>query len=231
MPGVLFNVAAVLLGGMLGLAFGRFLSEKLSQAAMTGIGLCTLYIGLSGALGMKGNILITIAALVVGSITGTLLDIDGFINRLGNKAQALAQRAGGKNARVAEGFVAASLLFCVGAMAVTGSLDAGLRADYATLYAKSALDFVAAIFLASALGPGVLLSALAVLVYQGLIALGAGLIAPLLTPQAIVEMTIAGSLVIAALGLNLLHITKIKIADLLPAIFFAPVFALLADML
>lgn len=231
MPAVFLNGAAVLLGGLLGLMFGHFLPDRLSKAAMTGLGLCTLYIGLSGALSLSGNILITIASLVTGSILGTLIDIDGRVNRLGEKAQALAKKAGGKNARIAEGFVAASLLFCVGAMAVTGALEAGLRAEYATLYAKSTLDFIAAVFLASSLGAGVLLSALSVIVYQGVIALLAGLIAPFLTPQAVAEMTIAGSLVIAVLGLNLLNITKIKVADLLPAILIAPSIALIINML
>ncbi len=131
---------------------------------------------------------------------------------------------------MAEGFVTASLLFCVGAMAVTGSLDAGLRGDYATLYAKSALDFVAAILLASTLGIGVALSAAAVLLYQGAIALLAGLVAPLLSPAAINEMACAGSLIIVALGFNLLGLAKIKVADLLPAILLAPVFVMLVSL-
>lgn len=226
MLGVLVNTAAVILGGLIGCLFGRILTEKLTRAAMTGIGLCTLYIGFSGSL-QSGNPLFLIGTLVLGALLGTLLDLDGKIVRLGEKAQALAR---GKGGQVAEGFVAASLLFCVGAMAVTGSLDAGLRGDNATLYAKSALDFVAAIMLASTLGAGVMLSALAVLIYQGTIALLSGLIAPLLTPQAVSEMGGAGSLLILALGLNLLGVTKIKVADLLPAIVIAPVLVLLAGL-
>jgi len=226
MLGVLVNAAAVVLGGLLGMLFGRLLNDRLTRAAMTGIGLCTLYIGFSNSL-KSGNPLILIAAMVLGALAGTLLDLDGAVSRLGEKAQSLARGRGGK---VAEGFVTASLLFCVGAMAVTGSLDAGLRGDNATLYAKSALDFVAAALLASTLGAGVLLSAAAVLVYQGAIALAAGLIAPALTPQAVQEMAGTGSLLIVALGLNLLGITKIKVADLLPAILFAPVLVLLASL-
>lgn len=223
---VLVNALAVILGSLLGLAFGRGLNERLTGVAMTGLGLSTLYIGFSGSL--KGeNVLITIAALVVGGILGTLLDIDGALMRLGQRAQRLTR---GQHGRVAEGFVTASLLFCVGAMAVTGSLDAGLRGDYATLYAKSALDFVAAILLASTLGLGVALSALPILVYQGGIALLAGLIAPVLSPQAINELACAGSLIIVALGFNLLGLARIKVADLLPAILLAPVFAMVAGL-
>ena len=226
MTGVLVNTVAVFLGGFLGLLGGRLLTEKLNRAAMTGLALCVLYIGISGAL--KGeNVLFTIAAMVLGSLLGTLLDIDGKISRLGEKVQELSKDRFGS---VAEGFVTASLLFCVGAMAVTGSLDAGLRGDNATLYAKSALDFVAAIMLASTLGFGVALSGFAVLVYQGAIALLAGLIAPLLSPQAVSEMACTGSLLIIALGLNMLGLTKIKVADLLPAILIAPVLVLLASL-
>lgn len=223
---VLVNSLAVFLGGMLGLAFGRFLNEKLTKAAMTGLALCVLYIGISGSL--KGeNVLITIAAIVIAALIGTLLDIDGAVNRLGERVQALTRNRFG---RVAEGFVTASLLFCVGAMAVTGSLDAGLRGDNATLYAKSALDFVASVMLASTLGIGVAFSAFAILIYQGAIALLAGLIAPLLTPSAVNEMACAGSLLILALGLNMLGTTKIKVADFLPAVIIAPLLTLLVKL-
>lgn len=226
MTGVLVNTVAVFLGGILGLLFGKLLNEKLNRAAMTGLALCVLNIGISGA--FKGeNVLITIAAMVLGSILGTLLDIDGKITRLGEKVQALTKARFGP---VAEGFVTATLLFCVGAMAVTGSLDAGLSGNNATLYAKSALDFVAAIMLASTLGFGVVLSAVTILVYQGSIALLAGLIAPLLSVSAVNEMTSVGSLIIIALGLNLLNITKIKVADLLPAILIAPVLVMLVSL-
>lgn len=147
MVGVLVNVALVILGSLLGLLFGRLLPEKLSKAAMTGIGLCTLFIGIQGSLKAESP-LVLIAAMVLGVVLGTLLDIDGFVTRLGDKAQALTKGRGGS---VSEGFVTASLLFCVGAMAVVGSLEAGLAGNNATLYTKSALDFVAALFLAASL--------------------------------------------------------------------------------
>lgn len=226
MTGVLINAALVLLGSAVGLMFKRLLPEKLNEPVMTGIGLCTLYIGVSGALRTE-NALILIASMVLGAITGTLLDIDGFIRRLGERAQALTKQAGGS---VAEGFVAASLLFCVGAMAVVGSLEAGISGNNATLYTKSALDFVAAIFLAASLGFGVGLSALSVLVYQGAIALLAGLLAPVMTPGAIAELSSAGSLIIMALGLNLLGLAKIKVADFLPALIVAPLISILAAL-
>ncbi len=165
--------------------------------------------------------------MVLGVVLGTLLDIDGFVTRLGDKAQALTKGRGGS---VSEGFVTASLLFCVGAMAVVGSLEAGLAGNNATLYTKSALDFVAALFLAASLGIGVALSALSVLVYQGAIALLAGLLAPVMTPGAVTALSSTGSLVIVALGLNLLGITKIKVADFLPALIIAPVISIIAGL-
>ena len=226
MVGVLVNVALVILGSLLGLLFGRLLPEKLSKAAMTGIGLCTLFIGIQGSLKAESP-LVLIAAMVLGVVLGTLLDIDGFVTRLGDKAQALTKGRGGS---VSEGFVTASLLFCVGAMAVVGSLEAGLAGNNATLYTKSALDFVAALFLAASLGIGVALSALSVLVYQGSIALLAGLLAPVMTPGAVTALSSTGSLVIVALGLNLLGITKIKVADFLPALIIAPVISIIAGL-
>ena len=226
MVGVLVNVALVILGSLLGLFFGRLLPEKLSKAAMTGIGLCTLFIGIQGSLKAESP-LVLIAAMVLGVVLGTLLDIDGFVTRLGDKAQALTKGRGGS---VSEGFVTASLLFCVGAMAVVGSLEAGLAGNNATLYTKSALDFVAALFLAASLGIGVALSALSVLVYQGAIALLAGLLTPVMTPGAVTALSSTGSLVIVALGLNLLGITKIKVADFLPALIIAPVISIIAGL-
>lgn len=226
MIAVLVNTAAILLGGLLGLLLNKALPERLTKATMTALGLCTLSIGITGAL-QGENPLVLIPAMVLGTLLGTWLSIDGAVQKLGEKAQQMMKQQG---SRFGEGFVAASLLFCVGAMAITGSLSAGLKQDYATLYAKSALDFVAAAMLAATLGAGVLLASVSVLVYQGTIVLLAGLLAPLLTPAAINEMTCTGSLIIMALGLNLIGITKIKVADLLPAIFLAPVMVLLMNL-
>lgn len=226
MIAVLINTAAILLGGLIGLLLGRALPERLSKASMTALGLCTVYIGITGSL-QGENPLVLIPSMVIGALLGTLINIDLAVQKLGERAQALTRQQGG---RFGEGFVTASLLFCVGAMAITGSLSAGLSQNYDTLYAKSALDFVAAAMLASTLGAGVLLAALSVLVYQGAIVLLSGLAAPFLTPAAIKEMTCAGSLIILALGLNLLHITKIKVADLLPAIFLAPLMLLIVNL-
>jgi uncharacterized membrane protein YqgA involved in biofilm formation len=221
MVGVLVNVLTVLLGGTVGLLFKKGIPEKVSRAVMIGLGVCTLYIGISGSL-CGENVLILIAAVVLGAIIGTLLDIDGAMNRLAEKVEGKFRKEGQKIS-LAEGFVSATLLFCVGSMTVTGSLQAGLSGDNSVLITKAMLDLVSSMMLASSLGAGVLLSAVSVLVIQGGLALLAGLVAPFLGPAAINEMTCAGSLLIIMIGTNLMGITKFKVADYLPAILLAPI--------
>lgn len=221
MFGVIVNVITVLAGACIGLLFRKGIPERVSQAAMTGLGACTLYIGISGSLSGE-NVLILIASVVLGAITGTLLNIDGAINTLAEKVEARFKKEG-KQISLAEGLVSATLLFCVGSMTVTGSIQAGLIGDHSILITKAMLDLVSAMMLASSLGAGVLLSAVSVLVIQGSLVLLAGLIAPFMSPGAINEMTCAGSILIIMIGTNLMGITKIKVADYLPAILFAPI--------
>ncbi len=221
MLGVLVNVLTVLLGAALGLLFKKGIPEKVSRAAMTGLGACTLYIGISGSLSGE-NVLILIASVVLGAITGTLLGIDGALSRLAEKVETKFKKKG-QTVSLAEGLVAATLLFCVGAMTVTGSLTAGISGDNTILFTKAALDFVSSMLLASTLGIGVLFASVSVLVIQGALVLLASLIAPFLSAGSINEMTCAGSLLIIMIGTNLMGITKIKVADFLPAILFAPI--------
>lgn len=221
MLGVIINVITVIIGSSVGLLFKKGIPEKVSQAAMLGLGACTLYIGISGSL-CGENVLILIASVVLGAIVGTLLDIDGAINRLAEKVESRFSKLG-EQISIAEGFVSATLLFCVGSMTVTGSIQAGLTGDNSILITKATLDLVSSMMLASSLGIGVLLSCIAVFVIQGGLVLLAGLLAPLMSTGAINEMTCAGSLLIIMIGTNLMGITKIKVADFLPAILFAPV--------
>lgn len=220
MLGVLVNVITVVVGSLVGLLFKKGIPEKVSKAAMIGLGACTLYIGISGSL-CGENVLILIVSVVLGGIFGTLLNIDGAINRLAQKVENKFKKEGQK-ASVAEGLVSATLLFCVGSMTVTGSIQAGLTGDNSVLITKATLDLVSSMMLASSLGIGVLLSAGSVLVIQGGLVLLAGVIAPFMNDSAINEMTCAGSLLIVMIGMNLLGITKIKVADYLPAIILAP---------
>lgn len=221
MLGVLVNVITVLIGSSIGLLFKKGIPEKVSSAAMVGLGACTLYIGFSGSL-VGDNVLILIAAVVLGAIVGTLLNIDGCINKLANKVEEKFSKGDGK-VSIAEGIITATLLFCVGSMTVTGSIQAGLTGDNSILITKAMLDLVSSMMLASSLGIGVLLSSVAVFAIQGSLVLLAGLISPLMSTGAINEMTCAGSILIIMIGTNLMGITKIKVADYLPAIIFAPI--------
>lgn len=221
MIGVIVNVITVIIGSTVGLLLKKGIPEKVSHAAMIGLGACTLYIGISGSL-CGENVLILIASVVLGTIIGTLLDIDGAINRLANKVETKFKKDG-SGVSVAEGIISATLLFCVGSMTVTGSIQAGLTGDNSLLITKAMLDLVSSMMLASSLGIGVLLSAVAVFIIQGGLVLLAGLISPLLSTGAINEMTCAGSILIIMIGTNLMGITKIKVANFLPAIVLAPI--------
>ncbi len=221
MIGVLVNVITVILGSGVGLLLKKGIPERVSQTVMIGLGACTLYIGISGTLSGE-NVLILIASVVTGAVIGTLLNIDGNLNKLGEKVEAKFQKKGEKST-IAEGFVTATLLFCVGAMAVTGSIQAGMVGDNSVLISKAMLDMVAAMMLTASFGFGVVLSIFPLFIYQGGIALLAGVIAPYMSEGAINEMTCAGSLLIIMIGTNLMGITKIKVADFLPAILIAPI--------
>ncbi len=223
MLGTLINAAMIVAGSFLGLLLGPRLPEGMKKALMMGMGLCTLVIGIQDAIGTSSVILV-IAAVVIGSAAGSLLKLEERLNRLGGRLQ----RAASKNAgSLGEGFVNASLIFCVGAMAVTGSLQSGLKGDHSTLIAKGILDGVMSVILAGTMGPGVMLSALAVLVYQGTISLLAGALESLLSDARVVtEMTAVGGVLIMGIGFNLLgrdgeH--RIPVGDMLPAV-FCPLF-------
>jgi len=155
MLGVLVNVLTVVVGGSLGLLLKRGIPKKVSGAAMSAIGLCTLLIGMDGAMN-GGNILVAIVSLVGGVILGTLLNIDGGLQKLGNRLETVMGKSG--EGSIARGFVTASLLFCVGAMTIVGSLESGLTGNHRLIFTKSALDFVSSMMLASTLGVGVVLA-------------------------------------------------------------------------
>ena len=221
MFGVIVNTVTVILGSIVGMLFSKFISEKYTTAIMTAIGLCTLYIGFDGALAGK-NTLVLIVSLAVGTAVGTLFGIDDGINALGAFIEKKFKRNDGK-ASVAQGFVTASLLFCIGSMTIVGSLNAGISGDNTLLLTKSVLDLISSCVLAASMGIGVLCSAVFVLVFQGGLVLLAGFIGPFLSASAQAELICAGSVMIIALGLNLIGITKIKVANMLPALILAPI--------
>lgn len=215
MLGTLVNVGTILLGSALGLLLRKGLPQRLRDTVMQGLGLCVILIGLSGAI-ETADTMCVILSVVIGGLVGAAVNIERRLENLGNLAQRKLARGGDGFAR---GFVTASLVYCVGAMAIMGALDSGLKGDYDTLIAKSALDGISAVIFASTLGPGVAFSAVAVLVYQGAITLMAGWLKPLLTDAIITEMSAVGGLLIVGIGLNMLFDKHIAVGNLLPAIF------------
>lgn len=220
MLGTLVNCATVIVGGLVGMVVKKGISDKLGNSIMYALALCVMYIGISGALDGE-NVLITILSLAIGTIIGETIDLDKHLNSFANN---LERRIKGKDAgdgdnMIARGFVSASLLFCVGAMTVVGSLQSGLSGNHETLFAKSLIDGIAAMVLSSTMGIGVVLSSLFVLMYQGAITLCAGFLEPILTETVVNEMTCVGSLLIVGISLNMLGITKLKLMNYIPAIF------------
>ena len=187
MLGTIVNAAAVLIGGGVGLLLKRGLPKRVSDAIMGGVALLVTYIGIDGVLDGQKTI-VAVLSMVVGAAIGSWIDIDAGLTRLGAFAEKRLN-AGREDSRLAEGFVSASLLFCVGAMAVVGALNSGLSGNHDILFAKALIDGVTACVLASTLGAGVLLSALAVFVYQGAITLLASALAPVLSDAVVAEMS------------------------------------------
>jgi len=231
--GTIVNSAAILAGSLLGMLInkgivGRIrITDSLKNILMQGIGLSVVIIGITNAL-KTHNMLLVILSLVIGGIVGQAVGIENKLDALGDYAQ--RKLGGGKNNIVSQGFVTASLIFCVGAMAVVGSLDAGLKGNYTTLYAKSMLDGITSIVLASTMGIGVAFSAIAVFVYQGAITLASGVLAGFLSDMVISEMTAVGGILILGIGLSMLEIKKFNIGNLLPAVFIPPLYFWLAEV-
>ena len=229
MLGTIVNASAIVGGCLIGLIVKERLTEKISSTIMNGLALCVLYIGISGAL--KGqDTLQLIICIAVGALVGEIIDIDKRLNNLGDiiekKINGKKKNQTEEKISISEGFVTSSLLFCVGAMAVVGSLESGLQGNHTTLFAKSILDGISSIIFTSSLGIGVILSSIAVLIYQGSITLLAGGLSTILTDTVISNMSAVGSLLIVGLGLNMLGASKLKVANLLPAIFIPIIFGL-----
>lgn len=217
MIAAIVNAVVVILGGLLGLLLGGRLREEHTKTIVNGLGICTMVIGITSAIA-TANILIVIICLVLGTIVGEILKIEQRLDNLGDWLKSKVAKNGG--GRFTEGFVTASLLFCVGSMAIMGSFDAGLRGDYNTIFAKSALDAVMAVTFAATMGVGVLFSSAAVLVYQGTLTLLAGLVEPYLSAPVIVEMSAVGGIMLIGTGINIMGLSRerVKVGNMLPAI-------------
>ena len=213
MKGTLVNTVAVLVGSGLGVLLKTGLAEKYKETVMQTLGLAVGIIGIKMALASE-NFIMVILSLVIGAIMGEYFTLNKKIDNLGQK---LTAKCGEKYGDVGVGFVTASLIYCIGAMAIVGALQDGINGDAGILYAKALLDGISAIVFAATLGIGVSLSALSILVYQGSITLLAGVLQPLLIPAVITEITATGGVLIIAIALSMLNILKIRIANLLPS--------------
>ena len=216
LQGTIVNVAAIIFGCLIGRYLGHLIPERMRRTIMMGLGLTVLLIGMQ--LGLQSrNPLIVIGAMVIGGIIGEALSIEARLENMGHKLQQRFKNAG----NVAEAFVTASLLYCIGAMAIMGSIQDGLGQEPTILYAKSALDGIASVAFTTTLGIGVVFSVIPLLIYQGGITLAAGWVQGFLTEPVVAEMSATGGLLILAIGLDILGIRKLPIGNLLPAIFVA----------
>jgi uncharacterized membrane protein YqgA involved in biofilm formation len=235
LTGTLLNVAAVVLGTTVGLLIGSRLPKRIQESLTDGLGLFTLVVGFALSLTLlmdrsapAGSDLAVLAALLAGVAIGELLRLSDRLDALGDAFQRRLAR-GEERSRISEAFVTASLVFCVGPLTVLGSIQNGLTGDIQLLAVKSLLDGVASIAFAAALGAGVYLSAVTVLVVQGLIALGAFLMGGNLDPAAINAASAVGGILLLGVGLRLLEIKRIRVVNFLPALLLAPLFVWLAD--
>ena len=233
--GTIINAAAIVLGGLVGVLFGRFISNRLQETLMQAMGVCVLFVGLGGALEKmltiadgrlsSGGTMMIVVSFALGTVIGEALDLEGRITRFGEWLK-------GKTGNSAErgfvnGFVTASLTVCVGARAVLGAIQDGIFGDYTTLALKSLLDFLIICVMTTVLGKGCIFAAIPVAVFQGLITLLARFLAPIMTDTALDHLGLTGSILIFCVGINLLWKDKLRVANMLPAIVIAVVWALL----
>jgi uncharacterized membrane protein YqgA involved in biofilm formation len=223
LQGTLINAFAIAVGAIVGVTVGRLIPKRFNDIAAQGIGLAVLLIGLQMALKSQ-QVLLLIFSLVIGGIFGEMLRLEEKLLDLGKRIEC---SVGGGRSKIAQAFVYSTLIYCVGAMGITGSLESGLLGQHQILYAKSALDGISAIIFASTMGIGVAFSALPVFLYQGFIVLLARWASLILSEPVIIELSAVGGLLIVGIGLNLLQIKSLKIANLLPALLFNALFVYL----
>ena len=220
LTGTIVNAIAIILGSLLGLMLKRSIPAKFNATIMQAIGLAVILVGLKGAF-KSDDLLLIIICLAAGSIVGEWMAIEARLEAVG---QWFESRFSGTNGGFAKGFVTATLIYCVGSMAIVGAMESGLTGNHQTLYAKSMLDGITAIVFTSTLGIGVMLSAVSVLIYQGLITGAALMMKPFLIPEVVNQMSAVGGLLIVGIGINLLEIRKISVGNMLPAIFLPLVY-------
>ena len=226
MLGTIVNVITIIIGSLVGILLKKGIKDEYKETIMNGIGLAVLIIGISGGI-KSNNTVLVIASIVLGSLIGEIIGIENKLDQLGNRME---KKFGKGDSNFSRGFVTASLVYRIGAMAIVGSLESGLSGNHETLFAKSMLDGISAIIFASTLGIGVAFSAIPVFIYQGAITLLANSVKGILTPEVVLEMSAVGGILILAIGINILGIKKIKVGNMLPAIFIPIIYYLIVKM-
>ena len=230
MIAVLVNTATVLLGSAIGLLFRNRIREKFTKAVVSALALVTVLIGLDSALD-TANILCVIVCMVIGTTVGEWIRIEERIDGAGDYLKTKIMKGRASDNRFTEGFVTACIVFCVGSMTIMGSLESGIHGNHSIIYAKSALDFVSSMMFAAAMGWGVPFAALFVLLFQGALTLLAGVVSPYLSAAVVTEMSAVGGTILVGMGINMLEIgpMRIKVANMLPAIFLPIAYLPLAE--
>ncbi len=233
MLAVFVNCIAVIAGSIVGCLFTRKITEEFSNTVQNAAGIVTMVLGIEMAL-KYNSIICIVLSLILGGILGTWIDIDGAILKLGGKIEKMVQKkpaeSQGNNKNFAYAFLNASVLFCVGAMAILGSFEAGIKHDYTIIFTKSVLDGFMAIVFAASMGIGTIFSALSIFVYQGLLTLLSSFIAPYINELMLAELSACGGVMIIMIGLNLLRLCKIKTANYLPALLVVVAYQLIVPL-
>ena len=218
MPGTIVNGLAIIAGSLLGLLFSKGIPDNYKEIILSAVGLSVVLIGIKSAL-VSDSLMVIIFSLVIGSLIGEAMRIEKRLGDLGDFLESRVAAKSSDSSSFSRGFVTASLVFCVGSMAIVGSLESGLTGNHQTLFAKSVLDGVTSVIFASTMGLGVMFSSVAVFLYQGLITLTAVFMKNFLVAETIEQMTSVGGMLIVAIGFNMLKITAIRVGNLIPAIF------------
>ena len=233
--GTIINVAAIVLGGIFGHLFGRFMSENIQETLSKACGICVLFVGMAGAFEkmfavsgngiVSGGTIMIIVSIAIGALIGELIGIENWFEKLGEWLKIKTGKA--KDKSFVDGFVTASLTVCIGAMAIVGAIQDGLLGDYSTLTTKGILDFIIIAVMTCSLGKGCAFSAIPVAIWQGGITILARFIKPIMTEAALANLSLVGSILIFCVGVNLVWGKKIRVANLLPSIIIAVVIAFL----
>ena len=228
MLATIINSAAIVLGSLIGILFKQRINTRITRSLVTALALAVAVLGIMGAIQTKDSLGMVIC-IAVGTLLGELLDLDGKLEALAQLLRRLVAPGEAASGSFTQGFISATLTFCIGSMAIMGSMQAGISGDMSILLSKSVIDCITAVSFATALGIGVAFSALPILVYQGGITLLAAVIAPFLAQSVINEVSAVGSIMMIGIAINLLELRKIPVANMLPAMFLPVLYQPLAQ--